>query len=199
MNSRPWAAGLTGSANRLAGPRQRVVQNGCGAGGQLGCGTVPGCSATSSWAPLAAHLTTGPHPRPCPPQCAGWRLGKNAAGHDCISHEWKVRNFRAGLDLFQRCGGAGGGGLGWARQRATAGAGIGQCSGNAGTSTQLGMLLHCVLCCCRMAAARMPPALLLAYITFALQDCGDCGGGGPPPRPPPHRLQHRGAWGGRRQ
>ncbi|PRW60065.1 pterin-4-alpha-carbinolamine dehydratase [Chlorella sorokiniana] len=35
-------------------------------------------------------------------QCAGWRLGKNAAGHDCISHEWKVRNFTAGLDLFQR-------------------------------------------------------------------------------------------------
>lgn len=48
-------------------------------------------------------------PRPRPPQCAGWRLGKNAAGHDCISHEWKVRNFRAGLDLFQRCAGGSGG------------------------------------------------------------------------------------------
>lgn len=35
-------------------------------------------------------------------QCAGWRLVKNAEGHDCIQHEWKVRNFRAGLDLFQR-------------------------------------------------------------------------------------------------
>lgn len=43
-----------------------------------------------------------PHALPFPLQCAGWRLGKNAAGHDCISHEWKVRNFRAGLDLFQR-------------------------------------------------------------------------------------------------
>ncbi|PSC76700.1 pterin-4-alpha-carbinolamine dehydratase [Micractinium conductrix] len=35
-------------------------------------------------------------------QCAGWRVTKNAAGVDCIQHEWKVRNFRAGLDLFQR-------------------------------------------------------------------------------------------------
>ena len=36
-------------------------------------------------------------------QCAGWRVAKNAEGADCITHEWKVRNFRAGLDLFQRC------------------------------------------------------------------------------------------------
>lgn len=35
-------------------------------------------------------------------QCAGWRVAKNAEGADCITHEWKVRNFRAGLDLFQR-------------------------------------------------------------------------------------------------
>lgn len=38
----------------------------------------------------------------CAWQCAGWRVAKNAEGHDCIQHEWKVRNFRSGLDLFQR-------------------------------------------------------------------------------------------------
>jgi len=27
---------------------------------------------------------------------------KNAEGVDAIQHEWKVRNFKAGLDLFQR-------------------------------------------------------------------------------------------------
>ncbi|EFN53382.1 hypothetical protein CHLNCDRAFT_137157 [Chlorella variabilis] len=35
-------------------------------------------------------------------QCPGWRVVKNREGVDCISHEWKVRNFNAGLDLFQR-------------------------------------------------------------------------------------------------
>ncbi|KAL4859169.1 putative pterin-4-alpha-carbinolamine dehydratase [Chlorella vulgaris] len=35
-------------------------------------------------------------------QCPGWRVGKNKEGIDCISHQWKVRNFTAGLDLFQR-------------------------------------------------------------------------------------------------
>ena len=30
-------------------------------------------------------------------------MAKNAEGADCITHEWKVRTFRAGLDLFQRC------------------------------------------------------------------------------------------------
>lgn len=37
-------------------------------------------------------------------QCPGWRVVKNAEGANCIQHEWKVRNFRAGLDLFQRIG-----------------------------------------------------------------------------------------------
>ena len=47
--------------------------------------------------------THPPNGVPSMPQCAGWRVAKNAEGVDCITHEWKVRNFRAGLDLFQRC------------------------------------------------------------------------------------------------
>eukprot|EP00887_Chlorella_sp_A99_P006532 scaffold3.g6532.t1 len=37
-------------------------------------------------------------------QAPGWRVGKNKDGVDCITHEWKVRNFKAGLELFQRVG-----------------------------------------------------------------------------------------------
>ncbi|KAL6774192.1 RAF2 [Auxenochlorella protothecoides x Auxenochlorella symbiontica] len=35
-------------------------------------------------------------------QCPGWRLTTNDKGIKCISQEWKVRNFMAGLELFKR-------------------------------------------------------------------------------------------------
>jgi hypothetical protein len=35
-------------------------------------------------------------------QCHGWKVAVNSTGEQCITQEWKVRNFRAGLDLFQR-------------------------------------------------------------------------------------------------
>ncbi|KAK9811535.1 hypothetical protein WJX72_005498 [[Myrmecia] bisecta] len=37
-------------------------------------------------------------------QVPGWRLTKDAAGVPCLRHEWKVRNFKAGLELFNRIG-----------------------------------------------------------------------------------------------
>ena len=37
-------------------------------------------------------------------QCAGWKVVTNSAGVQCISYEWKVRNFMAGLELMKRLG-----------------------------------------------------------------------------------------------
>lgn len=73
--------------------------------GVLGAAASAIRAAQHSTAACPACRLTGRlpvHP-PCPAlQCPGWRVGTNAAGEDCISQEYKVRSFRAGLDLFQR-------------------------------------------------------------------------------------------------
>lgn len=37
-------------------------------------------------------------------QVPGWKVRTTAAGTPCIAYEWKVRSFRAGLDLLNRLG-----------------------------------------------------------------------------------------------
>jgi len=37
-------------------------------------------------------------------QCPGWRVTTNASGVSCITCEWKLRNFVAGLELMKRIG-----------------------------------------------------------------------------------------------
>ena len=37
-------------------------------------------------------------------QIPGWRLVKASQGHPCLQQDWKVRNFKAGLEAFGRIG-----------------------------------------------------------------------------------------------
>lgn len=37
-------------------------------------------------------------------QVPGWKVRRNAGGVMCIAYEWKVRNFKSGLELFHRVG-----------------------------------------------------------------------------------------------
>ena len=140
------------------------------------------------------------------PQCAGWRLGKTAEGHDCISHEWKVRNFAAGLDLFQRCAW-----LGWGRGACLAGV---RCNSGlqwAARAAVRGLRSACLVVGRSPVAAANVPTLPCSARARPLsaacpQDSGDCRGGGappgerclsaslpllppPPPPPPPQQQQ----------
>lgn len=37
-------------------------------------------------------------------QVPGWQIVKNAQGQLCIRQQWKVKNFKAGLEVFDRIG-----------------------------------------------------------------------------------------------
>lgn len=37
-------------------------------------------------------------------QVPGWQLSNDQQGVLCLRQEWKVKNFKAGLDLFKRIG-----------------------------------------------------------------------------------------------
>lgn len=37
-------------------------------------------------------------------QTPGWQVIKNAQGHQCLRQQWKVKNFKAGLEVFDRIG-----------------------------------------------------------------------------------------------
>lgn len=37
-------------------------------------------------------------------QVQGWRLLKNSKGDQCLRQDWKVKNFKAGLEAFGRIG-----------------------------------------------------------------------------------------------
>ena len=37
-------------------------------------------------------------------QTPGWQVIKNAQGHQCLRQQWKVKNFKAGLEMFDRIG-----------------------------------------------------------------------------------------------
>ena len=37
-------------------------------------------------------------------QVQGWRLVSNSKGDQCLRQDWKVRNFKAGLEAFSRIG-----------------------------------------------------------------------------------------------
>lgn len=37
-------------------------------------------------------------------QTPGWQVITNAQGHRCLQQQWKVKNFKAGLEVFERIG-----------------------------------------------------------------------------------------------
>ena len=37
-------------------------------------------------------------------QTPGWQIITNAQGHQCLRQQWKVKNFKAGLEVFDRIG-----------------------------------------------------------------------------------------------
>ena len=37
-------------------------------------------------------------------QTPGWQIITNAQGHCCLRQQWKVKNFKAGLEVFERIG-----------------------------------------------------------------------------------------------
>lgn len=37
-------------------------------------------------------------------QTPGWQVITNAQGHRCLRQQWKVKNFKAGLEVFERIG-----------------------------------------------------------------------------------------------
>ena len=37
-------------------------------------------------------------------QTPGWQVVKNPQGHQCLRQQWKVKNFKAGLEVFERIG-----------------------------------------------------------------------------------------------